>query len=122
MYLAIQSQPPGSMGKGKLRVTEQGEMVQAKFGTGNIALRQMEIVTTAVLKAGLSNPVVEQPKYREIMDKLSKISCEKYREKVCDNPMMITHTHIHPTCIHTYIQMSISHTDTQTHTQTHSHE
>ncbi len=31
MYLAIQSQPPGSV-QGSIRVTEQGEMVQAKFG------------------------------------------------------------------------------------------
>ena len=30
-YLAIQSQPPGSV-DGRLRVTEQGEMIQAKFG------------------------------------------------------------------------------------------
>ena len=110
------------MGKGKLRVTEQGEMVQAKFGTGNIALRQMEIVTTAVLKAGLSNPVVEQPKYREIMDKLSKISCEKYREKVCDNPMMITHTHIHPTSIHTYIHTNEYKSHRHTHKHTHTND
>ena len=31
MLLAIQSQPPGSV-QGVLRITEQGEMVQAKFG------------------------------------------------------------------------------------------
>src|SRR6185436_891087 len=30
-YLAIQSQPPGSI-RGTLRATEQGEMIQAKFG------------------------------------------------------------------------------------------
>ena len=30
-HLAIQSQPPGSV-DGTLRVTEQGEMIQAKFG------------------------------------------------------------------------------------------
>ncbi len=35
-YLAIQSQPPGSV-DGTLRVTEQGEMVQAKFGLPGIA-------------------------------------------------------------------------------------
>lgn len=90
MYLAIQSQPPGSI-QGKLRVTEQGEMVQAKFGTGKIALRQMEIVTTAVLRAGLSPGVVEQNKYREIMDKLSKISCDMYRKIVFETPVFLSY-------------------------------
>jgi phosphoenolpyruvate carboxylase len=43
-YLAIQSQPPGSVG-GRLRVTEQGEMIQAKFGLPGLALRTLEIYT-----------------------------------------------------------------------------
>ncbi len=93
MYLAIQSQPPGSI-QGKLRVTEQGEMVQAKFGTGNIALRQMEIVTTAVLRAGLSetsSQVVEKPKYRDMMEKLSKISCDMYRKIVFETPIFLSY-------------------------------
>ena len=34
-YLAILSQPPGSVA-GHLRVTEQGEMIQAKFGLPGI--------------------------------------------------------------------------------------
>jgi len=45
-YLAIQSQPPGSI-DGTLRVTEQGEMIQAKFGLPDIAVRTMEVYTTA---------------------------------------------------------------------------
>ena len=36
-HLAIRSQPPGSI-DGTLRVTEQGEMIQAKFGLPGIAL------------------------------------------------------------------------------------
>ncbi|KAI5435770.1 Phosphoenolpyruvate carboxylase 4, variant 3, partial [Lathyrus oleraceus] len=51
-YLAIQSQPPGSV-MGTLRSTEQGEMVEAKFGLPQIAVRQLEIYTTAVLLATL---------------------------------------------------------------------
>src|SRR4029077_3077825 len=39
--LAIQSQPPGSV-DGTLRVTEQGEMIQAKFGLAGVALRTLE--------------------------------------------------------------------------------
>ncbi|HWO12095.1 MAG TPA: phosphoenolpyruvate carboxylase, partial [Polyangiaceae bacterium] len=40
-HLAIQSQPPGSI-DGSLRVTEQGEMIQAKFADPRIAVRTLE--------------------------------------------------------------------------------
>ena len=52
-YLAIQSQPPGSV-DGRLRVTEQGEMVQAKFGLPGLAFRTLELYTAATLDATLS--------------------------------------------------------------------
>ena len=52
-HLAIQSQPPGSV-DGTLRVTEQGEMIQAKFGLPGIALRTLEVYTTATLEATLA--------------------------------------------------------------------
>ena len=52
-YLAIQSQPPGSI-EGRLRVTEQGEMIQAQFGLPDIAVRTLELYTTATLDATLA--------------------------------------------------------------------
>ena len=51
-HLAIRSQPPGSI-DGRLRVTEQGEMIQAKFGLPDIAVRTLEVYTTATLEATL---------------------------------------------------------------------
>ena len=44
---------PGSV-DGTLRVTEQGEMIQAKFGLPGIALRTLEVYTTATLDATLA--------------------------------------------------------------------
>ncbi|XP_047332264.1 phosphoenolpyruvate carboxylase 4-like [Impatiens glandulifera] len=90
-YLAIQSQPPGSV-MGTLRSTEQGEMVQAKFGLPQTAVRQLEIYTTAVLLATLRPP--QQPreaKWRTIMDDISKVSCQSYRSVVYENPEFITY-------------------------------
>ena len=43
-HLALQSQPPGSV-DGRLRVTVQGEMIQAQFGLHDIALRTLEVYT-----------------------------------------------------------------------------
>lgn len=87
MHLAIQSQPPGSV-HGSLRVTEQGEMVQAKFGLCAIATRQLEIFSTAVLLATVSPPPpAVNPAWRTLMDKLGEQSCEAYRRIVVHDPL-----------------------------------
>ncbi|KAM7276353.1 hypothetical protein ACFE04_018219 [Oxalis oulophora] len=90
-YLAIQSQPPGSV-MGTLRSTEQGEMVQAKFGLPQTAIRQLEIYTTAVLLATLKPPLPpREEKWRNLMEDISKISCQSYRSTVYENPEFITY-------------------------------
>ncbi|KAK6116380.1 hypothetical protein DH2020_049842 [Rehmannia glutinosa] len=92
-YLAIQSQPPGSV-MGTLRSTEQGEMVQAKFGLPQMAVRQLEIYTTAVLLATLRPPQPpKEQKWRNLMDEISKISCTTYRNTVYENPEFLAYFH-----------------------------
>ncbi|KAI3452973.1 hypothetical protein Pfo_009636 [Paulownia fortunei] len=92
-YLAIQSQPPGSV-MGTLRSTEQGEMVQAKFGLPQMAVRQLEIYTTAVLLATLRPPQPpKEEKWRNLMDEISKISCSTYRNTVYENPEFLAYFH-----------------------------
>jgi len=80
-YLAIQSQPPGSVA-GHLRVTEQGEMIQAKFGLPGLALRTLEIYTSATLAATLTPPAPPRPEWRELMERLADTSRETYRDLV----------------------------------------
>ncbi|CAH2033916.1 unnamed protein product [Thlaspi arvense] len=90
-YLAIQSQPPGSV-MGTLRSTEQGEMVQAKFGIPQTAVRQLEIYTTAVLLATLKPPQPpREEKWRSLMEDISKISCQNYRSTVYENPEFLSY-------------------------------
>ncbi|KAL6011012.1 Phosphoenolpyruvate carboxylase 4 [Asimina triloba] len=92
-YLAIQSQPPGSV-MGTLRSTEQGEMVQAKFGLPQTAVRQLEIYTTAVLLATVRPPhPPREKKWRDVMDEISKISCSNYRNTVYENPEFLSYFH-----------------------------
>ena len=58
----------------------QGEMVQNKFGTPQVAQRQLEIFSTAVLLATElppSSPRKEE--WRALMDQLSETSCAAYR-------------------------------------------
>ncbi|GIL43148.1 hypothetical protein Vafri_973 [Volvox africanus] len=88
-HIAIQSQPPGSV-EGSFRITEQGEMVQAKFGISGVALSQLETYTTAVLLATLRPPSPpRREEWRLVMEMLSRTSCESYRNIVHHNPVFI---------------------------------
>jgi phosphoenolpyruvate carboxylase len=87
-HLAIRSQPPGSI-DGTLRVTEQGEMIQAKFGLPGIALRTLEVYTTATLEATLAMPPRVEPAWRTRMDDLAAEAQRTFRETVYDDPRFI---------------------------------
>lgn len=84
-YHAIRSQPPGSI-DGRLRVTEQGEMIQAKFGLAGIALRTLELYATATLEAGLA-PVEDPSKeWRRTMRSLADDSRAAFQSFVHEEP------------------------------------
>ena len=68
-HIAIRSQPAGSI-DGTLRVTEQGEMIQWKFGTPDIAVRSLELYSTATLEATLTPPAAPSAAFRTRMDAL----------------------------------------------------
>ena len=87
-YLAIQSQPPGSV-DGTLRVTEQGEMIQAKFGLLGIAVRTLEVYTTATLEATLTRPTPVDAGWRETMERVADASRAAFRRTVYDDPRFL---------------------------------
>ncbi|HEX7421988.1 MAG TPA: phosphoenolpyruvate carboxylase [Thermoanaerobaculia bacterium] len=84
-YLAIRSQPPGSV-DGRLRVTVQGEMIQAEFGLVGIALRTLEIYTTATLDATLAPPESPREEWRALMDRMAGAAASEYRRIVYETP------------------------------------
>jgi phosphoenolpyruvate carboxylase len=83
-YLALQSQPPGSIA-GRLRVTEQGEMIQAQFGLPEIAVRTLEVYTTATIDATVVDPFVPRPEWRTMLDRIAERARSEYREVVYDD-------------------------------------
>ena len=87
-YLAIESQPPGSV-DGRLRVTVQGEMIQAEFGLAGIALRTLEIYTTATLDATLGRKNAPKQEWRALMDTMSEAARERYRSIVYETPRFV---------------------------------
>src|SRR3954468_12533697 len=87
-HLAILSQPAGSI-DGTIRVTEQGEMLQALFGLPDIALRTMEVSTSGTLEAWLT-PAPSAPKeWRDAMDRLRNTARSAFRGVVYDDPRFV---------------------------------
>lgn len=80
-HRAILALPPGAVA-GSLRVTEQGEVVQARFGLPGIALRSLELYTTAVLEATLVPRRAPEPAWREALDRMAERSRAAYRSVI----------------------------------------
>lgn len=78
---AMASQPPGSV-KGRVRVTEQGEMIRYKFGLPRVAFRSLNIYTCATLKATVNPSPAPKPEWRELIEKMAAASLETYRSVV----------------------------------------
>ena len=92
-HLAIQSQPAGSI-DGTLRVTEQGEQLQALFGFAEIAVRTLEVYTTGTLEAWLVSARAPLPEWRACMDRLSSDAASTYRRIVYKTPEFLDYFHI----------------------------
>lgn len=83
-HAALLSQPPRSL-EGGLRVTEQGEMIRFKFGLPQVAIDSLDLYASAILEANLLPPPEPKQEWRELMDELSQISCQTYRNVVRNN-------------------------------------
>ena len=85
---ALLSQPPGTI-KGSVRVTEQGEMIQFKFGLTELAMSNLELYTAATLEATLSPAAPPKPEWRAMMAQLATDSVSAYRRIVHDDPRFV---------------------------------
>ncbi|WP_294395310.1 phosphoenolpyruvate carboxylase [uncultured Sphingomonas sp.] len=85
-FAAIRAQPQGTV-QGRIRITEQGEVIAAKFGTRDAAIVNLEATTAATLLASLS-PDEAQPgdhdRFLEAMTTLSGSAFRAYRGLVYD--------------------------------------
>ena len=90
-HRAILSAPAGSVA-GRLRLTEQGEVIHRKYALRSIAIRNLEQMTGAVLKASFDpgRPRADSAQcsseWTEAMACLSSASRAVYREMVYENP------------------------------------
>lgn len=84
-HSALLSQPPGSL-KGGLRVTEQGEMIRFKFGLPQVTISSLAMYASAILEANLLPPAEPKEEWKAVMNTLSEVSCEMYRDYVREQP------------------------------------
>ena len=86
---AVDASPRGSI-DGRLRVTEQGEVIHRKYGIRALALRSLEQSTGAVLRSSLRPRAAEprEDQWRPVMDLVAQKSAEAYRAFVGQNDFM----------------------------------
>ncbi|MEB3242392.1 MAG: phosphoenolpyruvate carboxylase, partial [Cyanobacteriota bacterium] len=88
-YQAILAQPSGTL-RGKIKITEQGEVLASKYSLPELALYNLETVTTAVLQSSLvSTRIDDTPSWNALMERLASRSREHYRMLVHDNPDLV---------------------------------
>jgi phosphoenolpyruvate carboxylase len=88
-YQAILAQPSGTL-SGRIKITEQGEVLASKYALPELALYNLETVTTAVIQNSLvSTPVDSTPSWNELMGRLAARSRDFYRQLVHDNPDLV---------------------------------
>jgi phosphoenolpyruvate carboxylase len=75
---ALLAQPPKTV-DGRMRVTEQGEVIQQKYAIPELAVHNLMQYTSAVTEATLAPPPEPKKEWRELMDTMSEISCSEYR-------------------------------------------
>ncbi len=89
---AVLAAPRGSVA-GRLRLTEQGEVINAKYGVRAIALRTLEQATGAVVVATSAPPAADkrEAKWATVMDEIAAHSRATYRALVYEDPEFITY-------------------------------
>ena len=78
---AMASQPPGSV-NGRIRVTEQGEMIRYKFGLPRVAFSSLSSYVVATLRATISPHAAPAPEWRNLIERMAQSSLEAYRSVV----------------------------------------
>lgn len=87
---AILSQPPGTV-HGVMRVTQQGEVIQNKFGIRAIAMRTLSVYSTSTLEASLLPPITPKPEWRTLLNDLAKVSAASYRRVVAEDQNFLSY-------------------------------
>jgi phosphoenolpyruvate carboxylase len=89
-FRAICAQPPGTV-SGKFRITEQGEIITQNYAYRKVAERHLNTYTAALLYEKFLPHESRRPapEHRKLMDEMSAVSVDAYRNVVRDDPRFI---------------------------------
>ncbi len=103
---AILAQPPGAV-NGSLRITEQGEVIADRYGHKAIAMRHLDQVVNAVLRASMNiDQETVEPAWETMMEELADSARTHYRELVYEDPEFIDYF-VQATPIHEIAQLRL---------------
>ncbi|HEY2677860.1 MAG TPA: phosphoenolpyruvate carboxylase [Steroidobacteraceae bacterium] len=77
-FAAIRAQPHGTV-RGRIRITEQGEIIAAKYGTRESAATNLESITAATLLASLEQASLSGDSGRRFAAAMESLSQEAFR-------------------------------------------
>jgi phosphoenolpyruvate carboxylase len=88
---AMLAQPADSL-SGRVKITEQGEVIAYRYSNTEIARRHLhQVMNAAILATGLPSRVEIRPEWRETMRYLSEHSQQAYRSFVYETPGFLTY-------------------------------
>ncbi len=77
----LRSQPPKSV-NGQIRITDQGEVIQQKYGYEPLAKYNLCSYIGAVTEATLNPPPIPKKNWRMLIEKMSEVSKNSYRKNI----------------------------------------
>ena len=80
----MRSQPPHSV-YGRIRITDQGEMIQQKYGYEPLAKYNLCSYIGSVMQATLNPPPNPKDSWRKLIEEMTKISTYAYRKNINEN-------------------------------------
>jgi phosphoenolpyruvate carboxylase len=88
-YAAILAQPTATV-EGRIKITEQGEVLASKYSLPELALYHLETITTAVIQSSLLGSGFDRVEpWNNIMEELSARSRQAYRSLIYEQPDFI---------------------------------
>jgi phosphoenolpyruvate carboxylase len=87
-FEAIRAQPPGSV-QGRIRITEQGEVIASKYGNATVGAASLKTMVAATVLATLAPPAVVDPelvRFRAAFAEISASAFAAYRGLVYETP------------------------------------
>ena len=94
IYEAILGQPPQTV-NGRIRITEQGEMLSFKYGLHEIAIRNMELVVAGVAQSSIPETLIKTAPsaileaWIQTLDILSERAYAQYRKFIYEDPSFV---------------------------------